>query len=621
MMSESEASTMVEDDDEDGPRPRLRIIPNALKKVGQKSAEGTKHAIQATKDTAVAAAKATKDSATAVVKAVKFRKREVAIADEEESAEVEAERNISEGTPLLSTSSDSAVNDRAPSENYGDSVGDSVASSTARPIVVGPVLDFLTADATIFMIVSLSVAFGSTFRNWQSILDNQVPLLVAGSWVLLAYAAGQVFSVQQLKTSHCVLPPSRAASTVSEAENASWDSRHPSKVVDTRGALEKANSHRLFLNFVGPKQRKAIKFFTDDLEPAPKSRVRLPASLSPWTTLQPNREKVHRWERRTDPTKDPRKRGDLMRHLLRNQHFRRAMRHRPTEEKAPDVEAPSTTPISTDLGAFDLAKATADTLDDFVIEPILKLRGMDVFLTDQLEDQVASHPWLVSQGLRNVPTLVVNTLTQWGHILVYFEMPVWVQDWNNIVEDESDPDDVKALKRFLNGDSKYRNERLKVIPSVVEGPLAVKVLAPPKKEMLLNCALLPVSWQQYNPETSEGRKLCAALEVTLDCMSNRAMRGMAGIVKRNLKHLSIDMACVIGKPAGQEEDEDESEACLGLWRMDHIDVSACPGFPDRWANEASEKGQDPDVFRATKLVNMSDSEMQELSSRCINCDV
>jgi hypothetical protein len=90
-------------------------------------------------------------------------------------------------------------------------------------------------------------------------------------------------------------------------------------------------------------------------------------------------------------------------------------------------------------------------------------------------------------------------------------MPGWVQDWNNIVEDECDPDDVKALKRFLNGDSEYRNERLKIILSIVEGPLAVKILAPPKKELRLNCASLPVSWQQYDPETTNRDESCAQL--------------------------------------------------------------------------------------------------------------
>jgi hypothetical protein len=133
-------------------------------------------------------------------------------------------------------------------------------------------------------------------------------------------------------------------------------------------------------------------------------------------------------------------------------------------------------------------------------------------LADDLESHVASHPWLISEGLRDVPTFVVNVITQWGHILVYFEMPVWVQDWNIIVEEECDLDDVKAFKRYLSGDSEYRNARLKVIPSLVEGPLAMKVLAPPKKEMLLHCTLLPVSWKQHDPETtSKGRKLCPAL--------------------------------------------------------------------------------------------------------------
>jgi hypothetical protein len=48
--------------------------------------------------------------------------------------------------------------------------------------------------------------------------------------------------------------------------------------------------------------------------------------------------------------------------------------------------------------------------------------------------------------------------------------------------------------------------------------------------------------------------------------------------------------------------------------MDHIDVSACPPFPARFENEASRKGQDPDVLRATKVVNMTDAELQELAA-------
>jgi hypothetical protein len=50
-------------------------------------------------------------------------------------------------------------------------------------------------------------------------------------------------------------------------------------------------------------------------------------------------------------------------------------------------------------------------------------------------------------GLRVVPTLLVNMMTQWGCLLIYFEMPVWVKDFTtSLLEKEDDADDVKALK-------------------------------------------------------------------------------------------------------------------------------------------------------------------------------
>lgn len=38
-------------------------------------------------------------------------------------------------------------------------------------------------------------------------------------------------------------------------------------------------------------------------------------------------------------------------------------------------------------------------------------------------------------------------MTQWGSILIYYELPTWVTDNStSLVETEADPDDVKALK-------------------------------------------------------------------------------------------------------------------------------------------------------------------------------
>jgi hypothetical protein len=46
---------------------------------------------------------------------------------------------------------------------------------------------------------------------------------------------------------------------------------------------------------------------------------------------------------------------------------------------------------------------------------------------------------------------MLNLWTQWGSLLIYFEMPSWVKDFNaSIVEEETDAEDVKALKvRFV----------------------------------------------------------------------------------------------------------------------------------------------------------------------------
>jgi hypothetical protein len=97
------------------------------------------------------------------------------------------------------------------------------------------------------------------------------------------------------------------------------------------------------------------------------------------------------------------------------------------------------------MGAF--GSATADTLDEvLVVEPLLNLRGMDVFLTDDPEPECSNHPFLLEQGLRDYPTFTLNILSQWGNILIYFTLPNWVCNFEDIQEEDNDPDDVKALK-------------------------------------------------------------------------------------------------------------------------------------------------------------------------------
>lgn len=144
--------------------------------------------------------------------------------------------------------------------------------------------------------------------------------------------------------------------------------------------------------------------------------------------------------------------------------------------------------------------------------------------------------------------------------------------------------------------------------------MPIRMVAPPKREKVVNCDWMPIIWNQRDEEmdATTGNRLCAQLEATLDCMTSRAIRSMAGLVKRYLHILSIDVAVVIAKPDGVEEDE--PSACLGLWRFNHIDVSECPQLPDRYKVEAHSQPE-ADVLRASQAIGaLSAGDLEELTA-------
>ena len=152
---------------------------------------------------------------------------------------------------------------------------------------------------------------------------------------------------------------------------------------------------------------------------------------------------------------------------------------------------------------------------------------------------------------------------------------------------------LTLLQSFVLKDDAYRNQRLKFVPSLAEGPPAVRMLAPAKKEYLIDGSFLSVSWKKHEREVRDGRALQPAMECILDCMGNRAVRAATGIVKRNLQKLAIDVAAVVHA-------EGESPLCLGMWRFDHVDLTDCPDLPDRYEGRTS--CDDCDVLRASRLV-------------------
>ena len=194
-------------------------------------------------------------------------------------------------------------------------------------------------------------------------------------------------------------------------------------------------------------------------------------SMNSTATSRKSRSGRLPWQRHITPTED----GYLMQHLLKHESFRRIIAVRKpsmttstaTSSVLPDTvtttsvdETDDTTSIPVNdgmidsqqqrqqqqLGSFDLTGVVADTLEGYVVTPLFQLRGMDIYLSEDIPEMESStHPYLLEHGLRSVPTFIVNVLTQWGNIFIYFEMPSWVEGFDMMV-DESDPDDVKALK-------------------------------------------------------------------------------------------------------------------------------------------------------------------------------
>jgi hypothetical protein len=415
---------------------------------------------------------------------------------------------------MMATTTKSNHNEQPPPLNL-DPPNDTQQTDPNVMVTLGPVLEFVTADTTLFFIFTLGAALYPTYEYWDILFsctdshDNSTTCAIAAvapaviltkvgvPWMVAAFALGLAIGQYLDDYYRWFLPKVKLQSNTTQPDagirDDDVDSRlyydaYGSNVVSDNdndgvvGELVKLpqqqqkdtsalKNHSLFTSLLGTNRSSRIKFQhgTSKLIPHPiKTWTALNnkpsttvATTATATTTVPHRSFRLPWQRNMHPTED----GYLMQHLLKHESFRRirksaivltATRNVATTTSTADGEDTSNDvfvlPVEESkdqhLGSFDLSVNVPDSLDGFVIEPILKLRGMDVFLTDDPEMEASTHPWLVQQGLRSIPTFTVNVLTQWGNILIYFEMPAWVRSFNH-VEEESDPDDVKALKVCL----------------------------------------------------------------------------------------------------------------------------------------------------------------------------
>jgi len=359
----------------------------------------------------------------------------------------------------LSEQQGSAIDDGRPIRRSLSSGTDT--SSGDRTFVVGPVLDFLTADATLFLYVCVAIALYPTSKHWTVIREEgQAPLQVVASWLLVAFSIGQVASTEVFRTggtgrSMMWFP---ATQSIIEMPTEVTIHKRDNRVQEEVYQQNRRARHSLLLKAFSPTHAK-IKFH------AAKSRIgdTLQKGIGVWTNLssQRGRSALQLWERTADPTLDSKATGKdnlLMGRLLKNTAYRRMQRavlhldsgkkrvRISTEAESDDVGALPMKAAAEFEGKFDLSGA--DTLHDLdlVVVPQLRLRGLDVFMGDDPESEVATHPYLISHGLRDVPTVIINILTPWANLLIYLELPKWVDKIQGQEENPEDDEETIALK-------------------------------------------------------------------------------------------------------------------------------------------------------------------------------
>ena len=280
-----------------------------------------------------------------------------------------------------------------------------------------------------------------TFQNWELLLkSNQVPLYVVILWIIVAALIGKEVGVWQTRKAF--------------EEWREFVGKYPIQTQDHPRELL-SSSRDLMLSASETQQEQPKQLFS-------RTRAVIDKLLHTNTkpTDKPKEKKLLFW---TTLSKDPRRkrqRWELFGNVLVSKSLTNAvLRKSPTEQRSSlkdlGVSMKELEEVMDDdqsllaMGSIhenQMEKLRATSLEDVVVEPLCRLRGLDVFLTDAPEKVLGNHSFLIKHGLRDRPTFLINVLTQWGNIMMYFELPAWVKDWDAFVEEKDDPDNVIATK-------------------------------------------------------------------------------------------------------------------------------------------------------------------------------
>lgn len=175
-------------------------------------------------------------------------------------------------------------------------------------------------------------------------------------------------------------------------------------------------------------------------------------------------------------------------------------------------------------------------------------------------------------SLRQEPTLLIRFTFPWGILVFYFEISDTLAPFMRRAPhpslDNLTPSE-RTFAMWLMGDSDYRNERLKLIPYVAEGPWVVRKLVTGTPAIIGK--KLPVSYRYTPPDPISKKE--DILECNLDIGNSSATaKQIVSVCRRYMSSLTVDIGFLIeGK-----EDGDLPEQMLGSIRVHSADPVKAP---------------------------------------------
>jgi hypothetical protein len=206
-----------------------------------------------------------------------------------------------------------------------------------------------------------------------------------------------------------------------------------------------------------------------------------------------------------------------------------------------------------------------------------KCRGVDMWLTDNPERNIARLPYVLGGKLSEEDTFLVNFLLPFGNFVTYFSV-----DRTNLSSNVA-----KVWDKFVHGDQQYRDARLKILPIVLHGPWIVKRAVGPGSSPALLGQAIPL--QYYFTQNQKNKK--GVYEVDVIITASRIAKGILSVVKGHTKHLTIALGFII---EGTNEEE-LPESVLASCQIHSLHLERCMKLPTYW-DDSSEDEEDEMVY-------------------------